>query len=211
MKNKKIIYTDLFWVFMVGSVLGFFLEGIWHTMRKGFWESHTGTVWGPFCVIYGFGAVVLYVLGNRIQHKRTTTVFLMSSVAGSAAEFLAGVFQEVCFGTSSWNYSKHFLNINGKISLEMSIMWGILGAFFIKLGVPALNTVLENSKNAKTDAACVILSVFMVVNLFVTAVALVRWKYRAAGDEADNFVEKFIDENWDDEKMQKIFPNMKRV
>lgn len=208
---RKITYSDVFWVFMFGSVLGFLLEGIWHTMRKGYWESHTGTVWGPFCVIYGFAAIILYILGNRIQSKHILKIFIMSAVAGSAAELMAGIFQEACFGTYSWNYKDHLFNIAGKISMEMSILWGILGTFFIKIGVPFINKIFDGSHFAWGDGVCIALSVFMAVNLLVTCAALVRWKERSEGDVADNFAEKFIDKHWDDEKMHRIFPNMKRV
>lgn len=209
MKNLK--YSDIFWVFIFGSLLGFLLEGIWHILRRGCWESRTGTIWGPFCVIYGLGAVVLYVLGAFIKTENTVIIFILSAIAGSLAELLAGLFQEAVFGTYSWNYSHHIFNIKGKISLEMGIMWGMLGTLFIKFAVPRLNNIFNIMHGGMWNVIVALFTVFMVVNLSVTGAALVRWKQRSEGIEATNSVESFIDKHWDDDEMQKIFPNMKRA
>ena len=45
---KDVEATDMLWLFVGGSVIGFVLEGLWHILRVGTWESHTATVWGPF-------------------------------------------------------------------------------------------------------------------------------------------------------------------
>lgn len=208
---RKLAYSDLFWIFMFGSLLGFVLEGIWHTLRKGYWESHTGTVWGPFCVIYGFGAVVLYLIAAFVETDNILVIFILSALAGSLAELLAGLFQQTAFGTYSWNYSGHILNLKGKISLEMGIMWGMLGTLFIKFALPGINHVLDLTHTDGWNIVVLLFSVFMVVNLAVTGAALTRWKHRAEGKIAENAVENFIDEHWNNEKMQKIFPNMKRA
>lgn len=59
--TKPITYENMFWLFMIGSVLGVILEGIWCLIRAGHWETHVVSMWGPFCIIYGFGAVGLYL------------------------------------------------------------------------------------------------------------------------------------------------------
>lgn len=209
---RKLKYSDIFWIFIFGSLLGFLLEGVWHFIRKGCWANRTGTLWGPFCVIYGFGAVVLYILAHFVKTNNIIVIFLLSAVAGSAAELAAGMFQQAVFGTYSWNYSSHALNLNGKISLEMGIMWGLLGTVFIKVILPMLNSILDKiSGNIYNSSIVAAFSVFMAVNLAFTGAALVRWKKRSEGFEAKNAVEKYIDTKWDDKAMQKTFPNMKRA
>lgn len=208
---KKLKYSNVFWIFIFGSLLGFVLEGVWHTLRKGYWENHTGTVWGPFCVIYGFGAVVLYIMGSIVKTENLFIIFILSAIAGSLAELLAGLFQEAAFGTYSWNYSGHAFNIKGKISPEMSAMWGMLGTLYIKYAVPQLNNIFNAAHGTTWNIVVAVFTAFMVVDLSVTGAALMRWRHRSEGKGATNRVEKFIDMHWNDEKMQKIFPNMKRV
>ena len=39
-------YTSIFWLFMLGSILGYLLEGFWCILTKGHWEHHAATLWG---------------------------------------------------------------------------------------------------------------------------------------------------------------------
>ena len=96
--------------------------------------------------------------------------------------------------------------------MEMGIMLGILGTIFIKILIPRINFVLDKiNGNIYNSSIVAVFSVFMAVNLAVTGAALVRWKKRSEGDVAKNAIEKFIDAKWDNERMQKTFPNMKRA
>lgn len=67
--SYPIRYSTLFWLFMLGSVAGFVLEGLWCVLCKGHWEHHSATVWGPFCLIYGIGTVAVYLLSVVLKSK----------------------------------------------------------------------------------------------------------------------------------------------
>ena len=54
-----------------------------------------------------------------------------------------------------------------------------------------------------------ILVVFMVVNILVSMAALVRYDMRANGKPAESGWEKIIDKHFDDERMDRIYPNAK--
>ena len=60
MKEEHATYQNMFWLFMISNVLGVILEGLWCLIRTGYWETHVVSMWGPFCIIYGFGAVGFY-------------------------------------------------------------------------------------------------------------------------------------------------------
>ena len=53
--DRRLRYTTLFWLFFLGSIAGFVLEGLWRIILVGHWENHSATVWGPFCIVYGIG------------------------------------------------------------------------------------------------------------------------------------------------------------
>lgn len=50
---------------------------------------------------------------------------------------------------------------------------------------------------------------FMAVNILVSMAALVRYDMRANGRPAESGWEKVIDEHFDDERMDRIYPNAK--
>ena len=205
--SKNIAASDMLWLFVGGSVIGFILEGLWHILRVGTWESHTATVWGPFCLIYGIATALLYTLSSKIGQRSLPVEFLIYGAMGSAIEYLGSLFQEKIFGFSSWDYSDHFLNIGGRVSLWMTILWGALGVLFAQFIFPLFEKVLHKMKGKVWDIAAVSVTVFMSANLIFTAMTVLRWSERQEGLPASNVWEEYADEKYNNERMQEIFPN----
>lgn len=200
--------TSVFWLFTVGSIAGFFMEGIWHIMRKGTWESHSTLVWGPFCIIYGVGLVLIYLLADYFHNRSIAFQASMCMAAGALVEYFGSLLQEVCIGTVSWNYSRHFLNIGGRVSLKMTLLWGILGILFIKLVYPRLRKTVSRKKSRKTIAVTRVCIVFMIVNMLVSFAALSRWEQRRDGIPASGTAAVFLDQYFGNAIMEKKYPNM---
>lgn len=208
--KQKVSYASLFWLFLIGSVTGFVLEGLWCIVRKGHWESHTATVWGPFCVIYGVGAVAVDLLAVLLRGRHPVQQFLAFSASGAAVEYFGSLFQERCFGTFSWDYSQDFLNLGGRVSLQTALVWGALGLLFVWLAFPGISRLLQRMRGRAWRVACAALSVFLAADLLVTSAALVRWRRRAEGaGPAANPVVRWIDASFGDEAMAARFPNMR--
>ena len=144
--KQKVSYASLFWLFLIGSVTGFVLEGLWCIVRKGHWESRTATVWGPFCVIYGVGAVAVDLLAVLLRGRHPVQQFLAFSASGAAVEYFGSLFQERCFGTFSWDYSQDFLNLGGRVSLQTALVWGALGLLFVWLAFPGISRLLQRMR-----------------------------------------------------------------
>lgn len=206
-KVERLKATDLLWLFVAGSVIGFILEGLWHVLRTGYWESHTATVWGPFCLIYGIGMALLFALSRYIGDKSVLVQFAIYGAIGSAVEYFGSLFQELCFGFSSWDYSDHFLNIGGRISIWMTLLWGALGILFAKFIFPLFERVLHKMRGRAWNIAAAFVSVFMAVNLIFTAMTVLRWSERQKDLPASNMWEEYADERYGDDKMEDIFPN----
>lgn len=186
--SYKVRYSTLFWLFFFGSIAGFVLEGLWCILTRGYWEHHSATVWGPFCIIYGSGAVAVYLLSIFLRKKDILVQFAAFTLSGAAVEYFGSLLQEICFGSISWDYSAHALNLGGRVSLKMALMWGILGILFMRLAFPLLNKLFEKMKGKGWKIACIGMTVFMVVNLLTSAAAVTRWRTRSEGTEATNTV-----------------------
>ena len=131
-------FPTLLWLFIAGSLMGFVMEGVWHMLRTGEWGFRVATLWGPFCIIYGAGAVCMYLVALKVERRRPLHQFITFALAGSAVECLSSLFQEAAFGTVSWDYSHHALNLGGRISLRMTLIWGLLGMALMYLLLPLL-------------------------------------------------------------------------
>lgn len=201
-------YTSIFWLFMLGSVLGYLLEGFWCILTRGHWEHHAATLWGPFCIIYGIAAVVLYIAAFYIQKQRVWVQLGLLMAVGVLIEYTASLLQEVFFGSTSWDYSHHYFNIGGRVSLRMAILWGFLGFLFLRLLFAPLTDLLQHMKGRGWHIFCGCLSLWMGINLLFTASAVLRWQRRIDGIPASNPMESYLDRTYYDEVMSRLFPNM---
>lgn len=207
--KKNFTYSALFWLFLFGSIAGFLFEGVWCVFRKGHWENHSALVWGPFCIVYGIGAVAVYLLSGCLNKKNWVLQFLAFSLSGGMVEYFTGLFQELVFGSISWDYSKHWLNIGGRVSLKMALLWGVLGILFVHFIYPYLRRLLNKCRGRISKIACIILTVFMAANLLVSSVAVLRWRERTNDMPPSNKVEEILDQFYDDETMKEIYTNMR--
>src|SRR5574344_2138135 len=140
---KGLNFYKLFWIFLTGSFLGVLVETLFCILKNGYCESRVGLVWGPFNAVYGFGAVLIVFVMSKIKHKKYVFIFLGSMIIGGSFEYLCSLFQELIFGTVSWEYSNTPINIAGRTNLLYSFFWGILGFFFVRDIMPRLNKILE--------------------------------------------------------------------
>ncbi len=205
------IFYKLFFLFMIGSIFGCYMEQIQYYLHKGIWECRAGVVWGPFCEIYGFGAMIMYLLSHILKEKSPLLIFLAATISGSAFEYIARLFQEITFASITWDYSKQPLNIGGRTSLKYGIYWGLLGLLFIKLIFPILDQYLERIRGKAAFIFTWIFIVFMIVNLILSAAAVYRWKERFQGIPSQDAVEEFLDQHYDNDFMKSRFPHMKFI
>ncbi len=211
-QTRALSFPTLFWLFIAGSLLGFVMEGCWHWLHHGAWGFRVATLWGPFCVIYGAGAVVMYLIALAVEKHPPLVQFSAFALAGSAVEYLSSLFQEAAFGTVSWNYSHHALNLGGRISLRMTLIWGVLGMVLMYGILPLLLRSFNRMHLQSRTTLCRVAAAFMCVNLLITSVALMRWQERVMhATPASNAVEAYLDHKWPDDRMQARFPNMKFV
>ena len=201
-------YTELFWVFFFGSILGFLVEGIWHTVLTGEWVDHSATVVGPFCTVYGVGAVAAYLVAHIIPRRAVGLQFLAFAIVGGAVEYFTSLFQEKTFGSVSWDYSSHTLNLGGRVSGQMALLWGFLGMIFVGLLYPTIKKLLQRMHTQRWHIFCVAFSAFMAFNLAISASAIFRWKERSQGLPPSSRWETYLDATYPDTRMEYVYCDM---
>ena len=202
---KKIGYFGLLWLFLFGSVLGFVIEGLWSWYRFGAWMNHSATVWGPLCIIYGLGLVVLFLLSRCFERLNFVLRFALFALSGAVLELVSGLVQNLVFGSRSWDYGGAFW---GFINLEMTMFWGILGMLFYYLLYPLLTRVLGRLEGRLWRVLGIIATAWLMMNFTMTSLAVWRWGARLAEQPARNGVDSYLDTHYGDDRMRRIFPNM---
>lgn len=206
---QGINFYKIFLVCFIGSFAGVIVELLWCLLTNGYLESRSGLVYGPFNLLYGFGAVTLTLALFKYRNRSAFFSFAGGMIVGSIVEYLCSWGQEMVFGSRSWDYSNMPFNLNGRICLLYSIFWGFLGVLWIKNIYPRMAKWILKIPNRAGKIITWILVAFLVFNSAVTVAAMWRWTERVHGKEADSAFARFMDQRFPDERMERIFANMK--
>ena len=124
--NINIFGMDLYRLalcFVMYSVLGWFVESVYMSFcehkltNRGFGK-------GPFCPIYGFGALGAVILFTPLKGN-VIAIYLMGCVVATAFEYLVGVAMIRFLGDLWWDYSNKPFNYKGILCLESTLAWGV--------------------------------------------------------------------------------------
>ncbi len=203
-------FYNLFWIFFIGCIGGVLIETIWCFLRFHRIESRKGLVFGPFNLVYGFGALIMTLSLSWLCGKRDLWVFLLGSLIGGAFEYICSFIQEKLFGTVSWDYKKFPLNLHGRVTLLYSLFWGVLSVVWVKDVSPHLISLADRLLNRLGVTATWVLFAFMIFDTVVSALAAYRARVRHQNAEAKGGkLWNFFDRHFSDERMKRIYPNMR--
>ena len=134
-KDKLIMY------FLIYSFLGWILESFYAVLVLGHFVKR-GFLFGPICPIYGFGAVIFILIFDGLKGHNVKKFFI-SMIVFSIFEFVASWILEMIFHLRWWDYSDAMFNIQGRICLNFSIVWGIAGVVFSNFLHPFIEKNVE--------------------------------------------------------------------
>ena len=210
-KNKINELTKIFIIFMIGSLIGYIVEMIVALVQNGHLESRQGVLYGPFTPVYGIGIIVFYLFFNKVNTRQKGKIFIMSMILGGITEYLCSFLQEKIFGTVSWDYSNWIFNINGRTTLIHCTYWGIAGILYISYIEPLIPKINELINKNLTKILAASLAVFMIFNITISSMAALRQKERNDNIAPQNKIDEFLDANYPDYYMNKVFANKKDV
>lgn len=172
MDNNTILYLITYLI--IYSLAGWLLESIYKTIyMKEFVNS--GFLIGPYCPIYGFGAIIMLLTLSFLKEK-PVLLFLASFFILTCWEYLVGLFLEKAFKTKYWDYSNIKFNIHGRVCLKNSIYWGILGLIFIEILHPFIETQINKVPINILFYINVIVGIAMLVDLVASVAATISFE-----------------------------------
>ena len=209
--GKKIINYSIkiFWIFVIGSVFGFFAEMFYALVYTRTIEIRQGLIYGPFIQIYGMGAVAYYILISNIQEPKKA--FFAGVIMGSSLEYLCSFFQEIFFGTISWDYSDLFMNLNGRTSLIYAVYWGIIAVAYLKIVYPVFQRMEPMIDKKSIRIVTVFFMLFMTFDITISCMAGSRQQERRQNVPANGAIDEFLDRVYPDELLDRIYNNKKDV
>ena len=203
--------SDLLWLFVIGAFLGDMVETVFCRVTAGVWMSRSSLVWGPFSVVWGLALVLATVLLRQEKDRSDRYLFAFGTVMGGVYEYVCSAVTELLFGTVFWDYSKFKFNLGGRINLLYCFFWGIAAVIWMRYGYPLVLRGMEKVRSRVRPWMTALLAVFMAANMLTSALALARYDARTSGDAPNGQLEVFLDEHFDNARMEHIYPNAKKV
>lgn len=201
-------FFNLFWIFVVCSVLGLVLETTAHYLWYHAYQDRAGLLFGPFSPIYGVGALLMTLALNRFYKSNPLVIFLVSALIGGAFEYFTSWFMQIAFGAVAWNYSGMWLSIGGRTCGLFMCFWGLLGLAWIKLLLPLtlrlVNLIPWNWRYWLT----VVCALLMAVDVVMSLQALDCWYERLSGKSVVSPIQQFYADHFDNAYMENRFQTM---
>lgn len=119
-------YEVVMW-FLTYSMMGWLVESIYMSFCNHK-ITNRGFAKGPFCPIYGFGALTVFFI-LRPYSDNSILLFFLGSFLATTLEFLTALVMKRIFGEIWWDYHEKPFNYRGVICLESSIAWGFYTLF----------------------------------------------------------------------------------
>ena len=169
--EKHFIYFVLYAIF--GWLYEVFLEVV--VYKWGF--SNRGVLFGPYCPVYGFGALafiftVYPIIKNKKGWKKwlwVPVVFLLCMIIATSIELVTSYICECTMGSWPWQtYADYKINFQARIALSPSIRFGLGGVAFLYLIQPLYEKITDKLGRKKINIVAISMAIILIIDMIYT-------------------------------------------
>ncbi len=155
-----------FYIFIIYSFLGWLMEVLLVSFQQRKITAR-GFLIGPWCPIYGFGALFVNLLLKK-YYEDTIVLFIMSFLLGTILEYITSYLMEKIFKARWWDYTNHKFHINGRVSLTTSLGFGLLGVILVYVFNPFFLKIISNIPNILFNTVMIIILLIFVSDVIIS-------------------------------------------
>lgn len=152
MKRYTKIFQTYFLCFLLYALLGWLYEVFLEVVVYRWGYSDRGVLFGPWCPVYGVGAMAFLLCFRRLLIRREPSwlrwvkpllLFLGCMAVATAIELAASYLLEALTGAWPWQtYVDYAVNFQGRIALSPSIRFGLGGLLFLYVFQPLFERLI---------------------------------------------------------------------
>ena len=140
---------------------------------------------GPFCPVYGFGALLILavlspLLGVFEFPLELIVLFFTATLLTSVLEYVTSVLLEKLFHTSWWDYSNHKYQIHGRVCLMNSLLFGVMSTLVLEVLHPLISSMLTAIPRIVSFPLAGGLFVYFILDGTVTTIGILRMNGKLA-------------------------------
>ena len=176
-----------------------------------------GFLIGPYCPIYGWGAIAITILLKRYTYD-PLVLFIMSTLVCSIIEYFTSYFMEKKYHARWWDYSSKKFNINGRICLETLIPFGILGLFIMYVTNPMLFKIYQSMSKIVVHIISITLFIIFIVDNIISSNIISSVNVEGSKlvkDNTEEITEKvkqiLREKSWLHRRLINAYPNLKDI
>ncbi len=168
-----VLFSLWFLYFIIYSIFGWILETIYCSVQERRFVER-GFLRGPLCPIYGTGALILLVVLKPFENW--ALIFLISFFLTSILEYITSYAMEKIFKMRWWDYSGYFLNLNGRVCLLNSTLFGLLALILTEILHPFVEARAAVLPHNLLFTLTALFSILLLVDFIISVHASFRLK-----------------------------------
>lgn len=165
---------ELFLFFYIYSILGWIAEVLYCRVCAGKFTNR-GFLNGPYCPIYGFGALIIVLLLEPFKFN-FFLVFILGMILTSTLEYITSFLMEKTFNAKWWDYSDMKFNLNGRICLLNSCEFALLGILLTYVIHPRITRLMQKIPTYAIQVISVILFITILIDFTITLYTILNLK-----------------------------------
>ena len=178
--------SHLIAAFIIYSVLGWFVESVYMSFCNHR-LTNRGFAKGPFCPIYGFGAVIGYLVLNPLS-GHYVTLYLTGAFLATTFEYLVGIMMQKLLGEVWWDYTEKPMNYKGIICLESTIAWGFYAVIITMFLHERVLHLIDAMDMAYGRILCIVILAIVTVDYLIRLYLLFKTSIQ---EEKDTLIDKY--------------------
>lgn len=189
-------YYTLFLIFFIYAVLGYIVETISVSLIEKEITFNRGFLIGPYLPVFGFGGLIMTATLPKYS-KDLVALFIMSMASCLALEYITSYILEKIFKLRWWDYSNKKFNLNGRICLEIGVMFGLAGVISIRIVTPLIEKIFSIIPTNILAITSVVLTIIILIDLYLSTKTIVKFKTsftRYSKDSTKEIKSKIIEE-----------------
>lgn len=189
MWTRELFGSDVYHLiaaFIIYNVLGWFVESVYMSFCNHR-LTNRGFAKGPFCPIYGFGAVIGYLVLNPLS-GHYVTLYLTGAFLATTFEYLVGIMMQKLLGEVWWDYTEKPMNYKGIICLESTIAWGFYAVIITMFLHERVLHLIDAMDMAYGRILCIVILAIVTVDYLIRLYLLFKTSIQ---EEKDRLIDKY--------------------
>lgn len=168
-------FSYLFILFLIYSIVGYVCELVYCSIELKKVVLNRGFLLGPYLPIYGICCILMNLFLEKYADD-IVVLFIMSVVLCSIAEYLTSYILEKIFRIRWWDYSNKKFNLEGRICLLNSTLFGIGGVVLIRFINPFIMPLIEKLPSTIIIIIGIFLLTIFITDLVISVITLCKIK-----------------------------------